>query len=681
MGVRHNFFNNESLKRSILISFLSVLLTIFLQHFCYGLEKEEDPLSKLARLNLEDLMNIKVETVYSASKFIQKTTEAPSHVSIITSSDIKRYGYRRLADVINSVSGFYISHDRNYHYLGVRGFSPPGDCNTRILLLIDGHRINDNIYNTAYIGNEFILDVDLIDRIEVIRGPSSSIYGSNAFLGIINIITKRGKDINKMEISAEAGSFDTYKNRLTFGREFNKNMDVLISASFFKSHGQSLYYKEFDNPATNNGWADGADGERYNSFFINTRYRDFNLQGAYITREKIIPTAPWGTEFNTHMTNTTDTYGYLNLKFKKDVDKDTSFISRLFYNHYYYDGNYLLNRPPLVRTKDQAWGKSWGAELQYNRRVFEKHLIASGFEYQDNFLQKQRNYDESPYVIYLNDRRNSNQWGIFLQDEFTVFDNLVLNAGIRHDYFKFFNGNTSTRAALIYKPLEKTALKFLYGEAFRVPNMYELYYNDGNLTQKANPDLDPEKIKTYEIVLEQYYKNLQLSLSGFYYKVKNLIALTTDASDGLLVFRNKDEAEAKGIEFEVHGKWQYNIETKLNYTFQQATDKNTGRLLVNSPRHLVKSNFFIPIIENKLSGGLGFEYSGKRKTLGGRYAGGALITNLNLLSQNILKGLEISGTIYNILDKKYGFPASGEHTQQVIEQDGRCFRLKLTCLF
>ncbi|HOJ42603.1 MAG TPA: TonB-dependent receptor, partial [Syntrophorhabdaceae bacterium] len=113
----------------------------------------------------------------------------------------------------------------------------------------------------------------------------------------------------------------------------------------------------------------------------------------------------------------------------------------------------------------------------------------------------------------------------------------------------------------------------------------------------------------------------------------------------------------------------------------QATDKNTGRLLVNSPKHLVKSNFFIPIIKDKLSGGFELQYSGIRKTLGGRYAGGAVITNLNLLSQNIIKGLEISGTIYNVLDKKYGFPGSGEHIQQVIEQDGRCFRLKLTYLF
>ena len=87
----------------------------------------------------------------------------------------KRYGYRTLADILRSVRGFYVTNDRNYSYLGVRGFSRPGDYNARILLLVDGHRLNDNIFGAALIGTEFPLDVDLIERVEIIRGPSSSL--------------------------------------------------------------------------------------------------------------------------------------------------------------------------------------------------------------------------------------------------------------------------------------------------------------------------------------------------------------------------------------------------------------------------------------------------------------------------------------------------------------------------
>lgn len=670
----------KNLYKIITILF-SLFLPLFQIHPLLGAEKKAHELEKLLKLDIEELMKIKAEKVYGASKFLQKTTEAPSYVSIITSSDIKRYGYRTLADILNSLSGFYVSYDRNYHYIGVRGFSPPGDYNTRILLLVDGHRINDNIYNTAFIGNEFPIDIDLIDRIEVIRGPSSSIYGSNAFFGVISIFTKDGAKLNGFELSGEAGSFDTYKQRISFGKKINRDIDITLSSSFYKSHGQSLYFKEFDSPATNFGWSDGSDGEKYNSFFASIRYLDLTLQGVFKTREKIIPTAPWGSEFNTHMTNTNDTIGYLNFKFKRDLDSDTSFMSRVFYNHYHYDGNYIINKPPVVRVKDITWGKSWGTEVQYNKRLFDRHLLTTGFEYQDNFLQKQSNYDESPYKLYLNDKRSSYQWGIFLQDEFTIADNLIFNAGLRHDHYKYFHGNLSPRVALIFSPFDTTTFKFLFGESFRTPNMYELFYNDGNITQKANPDLEPEKIRTYEVVLEQYFKNYRFSLSGFYYRVKNLISQTVDPSDGLMVFKNIDDIEAKGLEMEANAKWQNDVEATINYTFQQVTNRDTGKLLSNAPKHLIKSNIFLPVINKKLSAGIELNYSGKRKTLRDRYAGGAFITNLNLISRDIIKGFEISGTIYNILDKKYGVPGSNEHVQQIIHQDGRCFRLKLTYIF
>src|SRR5512147_2724178 len=158
-----------------------------------------DAAADLKQLSIEELMNIEVRTIYSASKFEQKVMEAPSSVSIVTSSEIKMYGYRTLADVLRSVRGFYVTNDRNYSYVGVRGFGRPGDYNSRILLLIDGHRANDNIYDQAFVGTEAIIDVDLIDRVEIVRGPGSSLYGSNAFFAVVNVITKRGGDLKGIE--------------------------------------------------------------------------------------------------------------------------------------------------------------------------------------------------------------------------------------------------------------------------------------------------------------------------------------------------------------------------------------------------------------------------------------------------------------------------------------------------
>src|SRR2546430_6921178 len=146
----------------------------------------------LTEMPLEDLMKLDVPTVYAASKVEQKTTEAPSSISIVTADEVKKYGYRTLADLLQSVQGFNVSYDRNYAFLGARGVSL-GDFNSRVLLLVDGHRINNNLSDGAPIGTDFILAIDLVDRVEIIRGPGSVLYGNNAFSGVINVISRQGK--------------------------------------------------------------------------------------------------------------------------------------------------------------------------------------------------------------------------------------------------------------------------------------------------------------------------------------------------------------------------------------------------------------------------------------------------------------------------------------------------------
>src|SRR5947209_17402614 len=148
-------------------------------------------------------------SIFGASKYEQKPSEAPASVSIITSEEIQKYGYRTLSEIMRSVRGFFSTYDRNYSYIGARGFDRPGDYDTRVLLLLDGHRINDNVYDQASVGTESLIDVDAIDRVEVIRGPSSSLYGTDAFFAVINVITKSGRDLNGKEITAAGGSYST----------------------------------------------------------------------------------------------------------------------------------------------------------------------------------------------------------------------------------------------------------------------------------------------------------------------------------------------------------------------------------------------------------------------------------------------------------------------------------------
>jgi outer membrane receptor for ferrienterochelin and colicin len=125
----------------------------------------------LGTASLEELGNIQV---YSASKHMQSASDAPSSVTVITADEIQKYGYHTLADILETVRGFYITYDRDYSFVGVRGFGRLGDWNSRVLVLVDGHRINNNIDGQAMLGTEFLVDVDLIDRVEIIRGHSTA---------------------------------------------------------------------------------------------------------------------------------------------------------------------------------------------------------------------------------------------------------------------------------------------------------------------------------------------------------------------------------------------------------------------------------------------------------------------------------------------------------------------------
>src|ERR1700727_3496337 len=183
----------------------------------------------LGEASLEELSNIQV---YSASKHMQRASDAPSSVTVITSDEIQRYGYRSLADILERVRGFYITYDRDYSYVGVRGFGRLGDSNNRILVLIDGDRINDNVFGEPYIGSEFLVDVDLIDRLEIIRGPSSSLYGADAFFAVINVITRKAPKLKGVEVSFSPGSYGTYNGRASYGGQYH-GLDVVLSGPFY----------------------------------------------------------------------------------------------------------------------------------------------------------------------------------------------------------------------------------------------------------------------------------------------------------------------------------------------------------------------------------------------------------------------------------------------------------------
>ncbi len=168
---------------------------------------------------------------------------------------------------------------------------------------------------------------------------------------------------------------------------------------------------------------------------------------------------------------------------------------------------------------------------------------------------------------------------------------------------------------------------------------------------------------------------------AFYNYIRNLIAQQNDPDNSLLVFNNTGKVKAKGMEFEMEWVSDGGYKARASYALQDAINETDHTKLVNSPTHMIKANVTIPVWTDKLFAGIEEQFMSTRRTLLGAETGDVYQTNLTIFSQKIIKNLEFSGSVYNLFNKKYGDPGSGDQTPDIIQQDGREYRLKLTCRF
>ena len=333
--------------------------------------------------------------VFGASERLQPVTEAPASVSFITAQEIERYGYRTLADILRAVRGMYVTNDRNFSYVGTRGFNKPGDYNSRILLLVNGHRVNDNIFGQAEIGAEFGMDPAMFERVEIIRGPASSLYGDSAFFAVVNVITRSGASLGGPSIALEAGTLGTQLLRTSAGHRFANGVDVAVSGTYEHSDGVGrLYFPAFDTPATNNGVAEGLDGEGVRQFYGRMSFKGLAVTAAYGNRQRDVPTASNFTLFNPQVwrEQSTDRHALLDADYGRSF-RGTRVTFRASYDRFSFDGTYPFvvepDGAPTSVANTSGLGARWSVSAGMTRAFPGRQTVRAGIEYIDNISQNQ----------------------------------------------------------------------------------------------------------------------------------------------------------------------------------------------------------------------------------------------------------------------------------------------------
>ena len=632
----------------------------------------------LPDLGLEDLMKLDAGQVFGASERLQPVLEAPSSVSFVTAEEIARYGYRTLADILRGVRGMYVTDDRNFSLIGTRGFAKPGDYNGRILLLVNGHRVNDNVFGQAEIGAEFGLDPAMFERVEVIRGPASSLYGDSAFFAVVNVITRTGASLGGASIALETGTLGTQLARATMGRRLANGVDVALSGTYEHSDGVArLYFPAFDSPVTNHGVAEGLDGEGVRQLYGRLAFKDLTVTGAYGTRQRDVPTASFGTLFNGQKVReqTTDRHTLVDAEYRRSFS-GTRVTFRAAFDRFSYDGTYPFpggeeDAPPLVALNGVV-GTRWSVGSGLTRAFRGRNTMTAGFELIDNMRQDQTGRYVDPPVVLLDSTRFSRQHAVYVQDEIKLTRWLIVNAGLRYDGYEVFR-RVTPRAALILLPSSAQSWKYLYGSAFRAPNAYEL--NASYFGERVD-SLRPESINTHELVWERYLNDwLRTSVSTYWYKADRLITVIPDDSTLLGVsYVNQGEVRAKGLELEAQMRLNGESRALISYALQSALDQETHAELPNSPRHVVQArmSFAGPTHLSLVS--VEGQYLSSRATLGGSNVSAVATVNVTML-QPLGRSWELFGSVRNVLDSQYQDPASSQHRQDTIPQNGRTARI------
>jgi outer membrane receptor for ferrienterochelin and colicins len=642
--------------------------------FPFAIHAQESPIPDLTGMSIEDLSQVRLST---ASRHLEDPRKAPTALAVITRDEIQAYGWRILADLLRSVTGFYTAYDRSYTYVGVRGFLQSGDYNARILLLIDGHRINDNIYDGALVGTEFPMDVDLIDRVEVARGPGSSLFGTNAELAVVNVFTRQPDYQTSAEVTTGADSFSGRTGEIRASVR-TARLAGLVSASVYRSNGAyRLFFPEFNSPDTNSGIATNLDGDRYDHAFGMIRRGRFRLEGLFGTRDKIIPNASYQTIFADPENRTIDTVGYLDASYSHDFSANTQLDVRAYYDGYRFKGTYPYSTDdgtgPTVQVND-AMADGLGIEVVVGQK-FGRHRIVAGGTEEHSFRINQRNY----YVgqpPFLDDRRTLDHGAVFGEAELNPSSRFSFNLGGRVDWYDLYGTTFSPRLAAMFFPTRRTSLKYIFSHAFRAPDPYDEFYVDQVDITATNRALKPEDINTHTVLLEHAFNGrLQVAASGFWNNLNHVIKEQEDSS-GNTHFANEIGDTGHGAEFELIAKYPRGWQARTSYTYEKTRQKQWGTAAMNSPSHLFKVNSVAPL---KSAGFLGTEFlfTGAQPNFLGQRIDSAFLANATLSTRTFARGFELSASGYNLFNRRWSTPTGPEIEAPATVQDGRTWRFRL----
>ncbi len=490
------------------------------------------------------------DVVVGAAKREQSLGNVASAVTVVSADRIKRFGYRTVGEAIAGVAGVYLVDNRLSYSVGIRGLNILGDYNTRILVLVDGATINEAWASFAGLGFDSFISIDEISRIEVIRGPVSSVYGANAFFGIINIVTRGAADAPKAWAHTSINSINGSVTNAGFAAgDVRENLRGTVQ--FMDRIGETLTQPDVfgDQQLKGDGSQQIAASlvGSYNGTFGQLRAYHFHRDSPFAPYDGDPTAVP---PYTTYDTQILAEGGHTH-----DITPRLSVTGRVYANLYWYS-DHIIQENDLPPFDDRGYGAAYGVELRGRYEIVapQKLGITVGTE-STYYRTNSKSFTEGDATCGPNDAacvpKNFGIEGVYSEIDGQPTPWLGFTAGLRFDDNTVLDENLSPRVALFLSKPEKYGVKLLYAEGFRNPSAYEAFFFD-NVSFAQPTNLHAETIQSLEAVLwAKPTGGLSLRLSAFYWDATGVVEQLPDpANMNLLQFQNAGEFVSQGVEAE-----------------------------------------------------------------------------------------------------------------------------------
>jgi iron complex outermembrane receptor protein len=619
----------------------------------------------LASTPLNALLDMEVS---GASKFTLHMSDAPASVSVVTAAQIRALGLRTLADVLQTMRGLATTNDRTYTYVSVRGLWVPGDYNTRVLVLIDGNRINDTVYEQALAGSEFPLDIDLVERVEFIPGQGSAVHGANALYGVVNVVTRHPAQGAPRELAVVLAPGRTQQARASGSAELGEGT-LLLSATGLRMAGTDAVYD--DGRVSHD-----TDHEHNAKLFAKYSGPEFNATLIHGDRRKGL-TNIQSTVFGDPRSTARDTETLVDLAWSRPIGESSRWKLRTYTGAYDFRADYLMDDGLDTINRDGIVSRWWGMEANLFTERFAGHKLVLGADWQASTHRDQTNVDLNPPAVYLDDRRSGHRLALFVEDQWLARPDFTLTLGARHDRMESGESKLSPRVAAVWRAGERWVFKFGHGRAFRPANAFESFYNTPVAGgYKGNTALQPEDVTGDELVAEfRPDAATRVTATAYANQTRRLLVQAVDPADGMLVFNNTGTFDAHGLELEVEHVWPQGTQVKASYSVHQVSGASAPSIAVGNAAHLAKLMAICPFGRD-WTAGVHTELAGRR----GDVAGYGL-TGLTLSRSFGTPRSSVSLSIDDLFDRRPSDPGADSVLQASTPLYGRGVRLKLELAF